>query len=232
MNVMISSCDKGFFKWVIPMYKSFKKFNKSTPMYFGNIDCTINQLEELRGLGVKIVNTPKISVIKENKLSYAFLDMLLYDFLKGVDYDKVMWIDADTLILRNIEGLFSIDKDFVGHPGRDKGGAKMVDDNFPYIGFGLWVTRSTKYLRMLSEKVSTYRNQVAEGKIMRTLLKDSGISVYQLDPSIWNFSRDLVKEAMVDDKGVYYKVRPATIGYSLDDKGNRAEVKNEINKRV
>jgi len=222
-NIMISSCDTKFFKYAIPMYTSFKKFNKNTAMYFGNVNCTTEQLQSLKDLGVIIVNTEKVKLIKQNILSYCFLDLLLYDFLKEVKFDKVMWIDTDTLILKRIENLFSYEEDFIGHPGRNKEGAIMLDDNFPYIGFGLWVTSSKQWLKTLSDNFMTYEDRLAEGVLMRKLLKESDLKVKQLDPSIWNFSRDLVKEALLDEKGLYYKVYPATIGFSRLNNNTRGD---------
>ena len=46
-NVMITVCDKNFFDYALNLFKSFKKFN-STPMYFGNIDCTEEQITKLK----------------------------------------------------------------------------------------------------------------------------------------------------------------------------------------
>lgn len=216
MNLMINACDTKFFHYAKKMYTSFKQFN-TTEMFFGNVDCSEKQTAELEGLGVHILATTKIDVFKKNKLSFNLLDLILYDFLENVNYDKIMWIDADTMILRNVEALFDFDVDFVGHPGRKGDGAIITTDNTPYFAMGLWVTRRKDFLKCLSLKINNLHNKKSDRIYIRSAIDELDLSFHQLDPSIWNFSRELVKTAEFDEQGIFYKVYPATIGFSLQD---------------
>ncbi len=221
MNIFFSACNSKFFKYALPLYSSFKKYNKETVMYFGNVDCTEEQLGQLEQLGVKTVNTDKVKVLKENSLSYNFLDWLIYDYLKDIDYNKVMWMDTDTTVTRNIEELFKIDADIIAHPGRDSKGAIMSTDGIMYMAFGTWVTRKKEFLKELSNEVKNLKWLDSESKEIRRLSIESGFKLHQLDPSIWNFSRQEVPKIERDEHGLYYKVYPATIGFSRDDHGKR-----------
>jgi len=207
------------------MYKSFKKFN-STPMYFGNIDCTKKQLQELKDLGVTIVETD-ISLLKENKLSFNFIDWFIYQYLIKVKYDKVMWIDADTMVLQNIEELFVGTEDFIGHPGRNNKGPILVEGGMTRFAGGVWVG-TQRVINMLWFFIQEIKHQKAESMLLTRLLYQNGIVTRQLDPSIWNFSRELIKEAKVDKEGkIYYddNIYPKTIGFSKNNKKIRCEVK-------
>lgn len=232
---MISCCDQKFFGYVVNMFKSFQKFNKNTKMFFGNVDCTLEQLEFINELGITIVESDQVQVLKQRKMSLTFLDCLLGDYLKGVNFDKVMWVDADTLILRNIEGLFNYKEDFVGHSGRNNDGSIISVKGDMYISPGLWVTKSKTLLKELLEetKVTEYKDE--DGKVIRKLLKKLKLKIKLLDSSIWNFSRELVRLAELDEKGIFYKVRPATIGFSrmgVDGRGSSEGIKKWIEKNI
>ena len=223
MNVMFTSCDKEYFDYAIRMLKSFKQYNE-TKMYFGNIDCTKEQLDSLEALGATVVPLKSIETLETNRLTLNFVDWLIYPTMEHIRYDKILWIDADTLILDNIEELFEPIANFVGHPGRNKKGAILSEHGKARFAGGTWVG-TRPFTNLLYQHLEELHNLNVESQALTNFIVDKGITYHILDPSIYNFSRELIDKAEKDKEGkVFYRVYPKTAGFSIKNDGLRGKI--------
>lgn len=253
-TVAISAFDAGFFHYALRMYTSLKAWHPDLPMYAGDLGLEPRQVELLESLGVKVLQSKRVEVLKANKLRLCFGDFLLHSFLvnNSIAFDKVLWIDADTLILRPINEVWQKDADVVGHPGRHAGGPiwTMGDrwklfpntchreeleaahipwpvDDAPYIATGLWCTRAKGFLMALDEMLDRLHGLTDDSPVFSAVAKVLSLNVFQLNPDLWNFSRQMVKNAIYQSQQIIYGggLKPYTAGFSLCDDGKRGTSK-------
>ena len=233
-NILVSAFDSNFLEYAKMMYLSFKKFNTKTKMYCCDCGLTENDICEIRSIGVTVLSASK----KTNVLDKRCYDMILPEFLQTVQWDSLMWADADTLFCKNVEHLFDLKYDFVGHPGRNKNGLiiKCKDAVYPpeiikthpennYYATGMWVTNNKKLLDEFLDWIKETNFDGADSPPMTEII-NKGYSSFQLDGNLYNFSRDLVSSGRLDNDGIYYELndivfRPYTIGFSSCDDGSR-----------
>ena len=199
MNILISAFDSAYVGYAEMMYKSFSKFN-STKMYC--CDCGLNSqdVSKIESLNVEILRSNAYLNVKDGRL----FDMILEEFMIGLNWDKLMWADADTLFLKNVEHLFELDFDFIGHPGRNEKGLIIkskdkcygdVPKRFPdknYFATGMWITRSRKLIKEFNDWINDHPNFKGPDSPPMTEIVNERYSSLQLDGNLYNFSYAIV----------------------------------------
>lgn len=241
-RIAISVFDSKYFEYAVRMYISLRAFNPKLSLFAGDLGLEEKQRTLLEALDVKVLKSEKAKIVKNRKLSLTFSDFLLHSYLKGINWGKVVWIDADTLILDEISEVFFYDVDVVGHPGRSSSGTlyklkealpyypgadKWLAKTLPcpedskYFTTGLWCTRSHHFLEFLDSLLDYIPSDIpGDSPVFTAALHYLGLTCHQLDPSVWNFSRELVCEARFQDGKITYgnDIFPKTIGFSLTEK--------------
>lgn len=242
-RIAISVFDSKYFEYAVRMYISLRAFNPKLSLFAGDLGLEEKQRKLLEALDVKVLKSEKAKILKNRKLSLTFSDFLLHSYLNGINWEKVVWIDADTLILDEISEVFFYDVDVVGHPGRcssctlykfkealpyypgaDKWLAKKLPcpEDSKYFATGLWCTRSHHFLEFLDSLLDYIPSQIpGDSPVFTAALHYLGLTCHQLDPSVWNFSRELVAEAKFFNGRITYGdgMFPKTVGFSFTDKG-------------
>ena len=244
----ISVFDSKYFDYAVRMYVSLRAFAPALRLFAGDLGLVERERNLLAALGVEVLQCERSRLIKDRGLHPTFGHFLLHSYLKGISWDRVSWIDADTLILGDISELYSYDVDVVGHPGRsNKGpiwklgeiypfypaGAKQwIDQHLscpedaPYITGGVWCTRSPRFLEFLDSLIDIIPPEHFPGEppLFTAAIQHLGLSSHQLDPAIWNFGREVLLQARLEDGKIIYgeNVRPKTAAFSNMDHGVKA----------
>lgn len=136
-NIVLSIFDDKFLPHAMRMYRSFKFHDQTTKLYAGSIDLSKESVRKLNKMGVEVLSAPG----KQMPKNLCLCDMLMDDYLKGVNWRRAMWIDADTIILRPVSHLFSMDYDFICHGGSVEVGFFNQNTNSPYPFKSTWISR-------------------------------------------------------------------------------------------
>lgn len=261
-TIIVSAFDAPFFEYALRMYASVRFFHPEIELYALDLGLTEDQMNTLNFLHITVLQHPRSDLLKARRLRLCFGDFLLHSFLQGVKYDIVIWIDADTMLLKRIDPLI-LDlthyEEVVGHPGRNISGPIYTmgqrysvapttthrefidahlapfDDKAPYIATGLWGTTNKGFLAVLDGLIDHMHDLTDDSPVFSAAMHRFCKTYQQLDPALWNFSRELLKNAQLRldydrprHSRVWYQpentnswIYPFTAGFSLTDSGAR-----------
>lgn len=197
-----------WFTRAIRCLKSFRQFNETTvPCYCDFGWFSPEQRTNLEWLGIRRLTRASFHVPTRK----SWLDLLLRDFLEGQEWEKVMWLDADSIILRNLEDLFSRSEDFVSPPARGRQGCFTVEDGQPRYSMNMWVTSS---LDLLEDMYRLSMHEVAdpgnEGHLVSKILNKKYRAAH-IAGTLYNFGRDIYPTACCTQGQISYKHKDAVI---------------------
>ena len=225
MNMMISLFDKPFEEQAYRLFKSFRHFHPNIPMYYGVVPPS-DELNHgmLQSVGAQFLEkTGEITVKHKN-----VCDLCLKEYIQDLPWTKMMWVDADTLILGNLNHLFETDDyDFIGHPGRNKGGLIWKRGDLTYFALGMYVTSSKRFIDELYDIAKQNPRILTESETCTRMINKK-FTFVQLNGNLYNFSRDIVPlaEYDVEKKQIFYRLGqliyyPYTVGFSGLDNGQK-----------
>lgn len=245
-NIVISIFDEKFIYHAIRMYKSFKFHDKTTKLYAGSIDFSIESIKKLNYIGVEVLDFTNKKIPK----NLCMCDLMMDDYLKGISWKKAMWIDADTIVLRPISHLFDMDYDFIGHGGNIEVGffeenpigpgpfkstwisRKVIDGCLVeeckwgrFFAMGLWVA-TPEVVRELRKLLDKNMDATFEGDICSEMINGK-FKALQLNGFEWSLGTIQNERILIENGEIAFKInekhyKPYQFGYSrIDETGSR-----------
>lgn len=245
---MISAFDHAFYGYAERLFESLHVFNPGLDRYAGDLGLLPQDRAGLERMGVRVVSHARTDLLRQHRLSLCFGDFLVWSFLANIQFDQVLWIDADTLILRPLEPALQAcprPQGLVGHPGRHRLGPiwtmearfqaapgsthrDFIDRHIgwtdgPYLATGLWLTNDRAFLRSLDDLIDVMYGLTVDSPVFSAVAHHRHLPIVQLDPDLWNFSRDLVCQARLVNGEIVYgsDLRPYTVSFSRTDDDTR-----------
>lgn len=205
-------------------------------MYYGEIHPSHRKLTSEQHKILQDIGVTRLSKSSSDSVTYkCCVNLLIEDYVDGIRWDSLMWVDADTMILRPLNEVFELlmRYDFVGHPGRDKKGLIVEENNMTRFATGMWGTSSKQLVKDLRCLARRYKNAKVDSRLVTKLVNEQ-YSFYQLDGNTYNFSRNIIPLAKFVDKHIEYnigkhKYLPYTAGFSQCTNGSGRRNSKDIN---
>lgn len=230
-KVLISATDRNLEHYAVNMFKSFRLFDKSTPMRCIVKDVSKNVERRLQGIGVELMpySYPKSP---ENMINVS---MSVANYLPRFYDPFVMWMDIDALFVDDVSELWRLGTmhDLTALPGMNDGGwiTKQKDGKL-WAAMGMYVA-SAGWLRDLWVKYVGYENKAKEpdeGEFIR-----SGVGTFrycQLPGKVYYCGRELVErlEYLPGDKKLFFEIGnkmifPKCLQFNVKLNGKRPQSK-------
>ncbi|MBD3426782.1 MAG: hypothetical protein GF409_06085 [Candidatus Omnitrophica bacterium] len=109
-----TSCDANYFPALMALLRSLESTNPRLPVVVFDGGLTPRQASRARRYAEVLPKKPFMEIESRGKFAYIGQTTLLKFEVEHLDYEKVLYLDADTVVLEDLDEVFSIPDGCVG----------------------------------------------------------------------------------------------------------------------